>query len=142
MPHLEVNSRIAVPLTELDFTFVRSSGPGGQNVNKVSSKAVLRWNVSANRTVPEEVRGRFTARYGNRISGDGELVLSSQRYRDQGRNVADCLEKLRAMLAEVAVAPRPRKKSRPSRAAIERRLQEKKQRSQRKEGRRFRPPED
>ena len=95
MPVLTVNSRIQIPHQEFTFTFVRSSGPGGQNVNKVNSKAVLRWPVMQSADVAGEVRQRFVARFGRRLTGDGELVLTSQRYRDQARNVVDCLEKLK-----------------------------------------------
>src|SRR5438552_5737786 len=95
---LTVNSRIRIPTSEFQFTFVRSSGPGGQNVNKVNSKAVLRWPLAASPTLPPDVRDRFLTRYGNRLTGEGELVISSQRYRDQGRNISDCLEELAALL--------------------------------------------
>lgn len=131
-----VEPDIRVPLRELSFTFARSSGPGGQNVNKVSSKAILRWAVASSPSLPEAVRDRFMARFRRRITEDGDLVLSSQRFRDQGRNVADCVEKLRAMLAEVARPPRRRKASKPSRTAVERRLTEKKARAERKRARR------
>ena len=102
------------PHEEFTFTFVRSSGPGGQNVNKVNSKAVLRWPVMHSAALPAEVRQRFVARFGRRLTGEGELVLSSQRYRDQGRNVADCLEKLKSMLAAVAARPVVRKPTKPT----------------------------
>ena len=95
-------------MRELRFSYARSSGPGGQNVNKVESKAVLRWDVARSRAVPADVRARFLARFGSRITGEGELVLASQRYRDRERNVADCVAKLQAMLAEVAAPPKPR----------------------------------
>lgn len=119
----------AIPLRELEFRFVRSSGAGGQNVNKVSTKAVLRWAIAASRALPRDVRERFLERHAARITLAGEVVLTSDRYRDQGRNVADCLEKLRAMLAAVASPPRPRKATRPSRAARDRRLAEKRARA-------------
>ena len=138
---LVVNRRIRVPLRELQITFVRSSGPGGQNVNKVNSKAVLRWDVAATPSLPDDVRRRFQTRFARRITTEGELVLSSQRFRDQGRNVADALEKLRAMLEEVATAPRKRRPTRPSRAARERRLSDKRAASGRKSLRR-RPGRD
>ena len=138
---LVVNRRIRVPLRELQITFVRSSGPGGQNVNKVNSKAVLRWDVAATPSLPDDVRQRFQTRFARRITTEGELVLSSQRFRDQGRNVADVLEKLRAMLEEVATAPRRRKPTRPGRAARERRLRDKRAASTRKSLRR-RPGRD
>ena len=135
---LVVNDRIRIPLRELHFDFARSSGPGGQNVNKVATKAVLRWPVARSRSLPDDVRERFMARYRRRITRDGELVLQSQRFRDRGRNVADCLEKLREMLDAVAMPPKPRKPTKPSGASRKRRLESKRHRSQVKR-RRHRP---
>lgn len=133
---LRVNSRLQIPLSEFEFTFARSSGPGGQNVNKVNSKALLRWPVRASAALPEAVRGRFLQAFGNRVTSEGDLLISSQRYRDQGRNVEDCLEKLRVMLAQAAAPPARRKRTKPSRGSIERRLQTKRLRSEKKQGRR------
>jgi ribosome-associated protein len=127
-----------LPLSELRFEFARSSGPGGQNVNKVESKAVLRWDVGASRALPAAWLARFRARFARRIRADGVFVLSSQRHRTRERNVADCLAKLEAMLAEVAAPPKRRKPTRPSRAARERRLAEKRSVSRRKAERRGR----
>jgi ribosome-associated protein len=138
---LEVNPHLRVPLGEFDWTFVRSSGPGGQNVNKVASKAVLRWNARASPSVPAAVMARLLHLHRNRFTADGVLVLSSQRFRDQERNRQDCLEKLRTWLQEAATPPRPRKATRPSRGSKERRLQAKKKRSATKAERR-RPGED
>ncbi len=104
---LIVNERLKIPLREIHFQFARSSGPGGQNVNKVSSKAVLRWNMGASASAPEEVKRRFCEKFPRRVSR--EVVIASSRFRDQGRNVADCLEKLRAALAEAANPPKPRR---------------------------------
>jgi ribosome-associated protein len=129
---LEVNRRIRIPLRELSFSFARSSGAGGQNVNKVNTKATLRWSVADSPSLPEDVRERFLARYRRRITREGDLVLTSQRFRDQGRNVADCVEKLRALLLEVATAPRRRRPTRPTRASRERRLQQKRGTGERK----------
>jgi len=139
---LIVGTGIRIPRDELKLTFVRSSGPGGQNVNKVSTKVVLRWAVGSSRSLPDDVRARFEAEYRRRISADGQIVLASQRYRDQHRNVVDCMEKLRAMVAAVAAPPRPRKRSRPPRAAVERRLREKRLTSAKKQQRRVRPSRD
>ncbi len=133
---LVVNKRIQVPLREFRFTFARSPGPGGQNVNKVNSKATLHWNVTNTTSLPEAVRGRFLKVFHRRVNQDGELFLSSSRFRDQGRNVADCLEKLRGMLAEVAVAKTVRKKTKPSAGAKRRRLDDKRRQSDKKRQRR------
>jgi len=138
---LTVNERISIPFTEMDFTFSRSGGPGGQNVNKVNTKVTLRWNVDKSAAVASDVRDRFCERYRRRITKDGDLVLHSQRYRDQGRNVADCLSKLRALLLDVAEAPKPRRPTRRSRASVERRLANKRRMSERKKLRR-RPSEE
>jgi ribosome-associated protein len=133
---LIVTHQLQVPLREFSFTFARSSGPGGQNVNKVNSKATLRWNAERSPSLPADVRDRFLARFGRRLTHEGDLVVVSQRYRDQARNVDDCLEKLRAMLAEVATPPRRRKPSRPTQASRRRRLQDKRATSERKASRR------
>ncbi len=127
---------IVVPPSELTFSYARSGGAGGQNVNKVSSKAILRWPVTASACLAPDVRQRFLARFGSRVTTEGELVLASDRYRDRGRNVADCVERLHAMLAEVVMPPRPRKATRPRRSAREERLASKKAVSRKKEARR------
>jgi ribosome-associated protein len=124
-----VNEHIRVPDEEFDWSYARSGGPGGQNVNKVSSKAVLRWDVANSPSLPPDVKARLRAREGGRITVEGELVLSSQRYRDQERNRQDCLEKLRAMIAAAAAVPKKRKPTKPTRGARERRLSEKRRRS-------------
>jgi ribosome-associated protein len=128
----------SIPLEEIEIRFVRSSGPGGQNVNKVSTKAMLRWPVASSRALARDVRERFLERFASRITRTGDLVLMSDRRRDQSRNVADCLEKLGAMLAAVAVPPRPRKATRPSAAARERRLADKRAQAAIKRSRRRR----
>jgi ribosome-associated protein len=132
-------SGLRVPAEELSFQYARSGGAGGQNVNKVSSKAILRWRVAESRALPGAVRERFLARFASRITGEGELVLASDRFRDRGRNVADCVERLHAMLAEVARPPTPRRPTKPGRGAKERRLGEKRRASEKKQlrGRRF-----
>ena len=133
---LVVNSQLKIPLREFRFTFARSSGPGGQNVNKLNTKATLRWPVVRSGSLPEPVRKRFLARYRRRVTAEGDLLTTSQRFRDAGRNVADCLEKLRQMLAQAAVAPKRRKTTRPTRASVRRRLDSKRRQSQKKQSRR------
>ncbi|MCA9264345.1 MAG: aminoacyl-tRNA hydrolase [Planctomycetales bacterium] len=133
---LTINNQLQVPLREFTFTFARSSGPGGQNVNKLNTKATLRWTVRHNESLPTGVRDRFLARYRNRITEEGELVLTSQRFRDQGRNVADCLNKLRDMIAAVATPPKQRKATRPSKGSKMRRLKNKQEQSEKKQRRR------
>ncbi|HWA97584.1 MAG TPA: alternative ribosome rescue aminoacyl-tRNA hydrolase ArfB [Pirellulales bacterium] len=132
---LPVNSRLAIPYAEFEFTYARSSGPGGQNVNKVNSKATLRWSPVRSPSLPDEVRARFIGRFRSKLTVDGEIVLSSQRYRDQARNADDCVEKLRVMIATAAAPPVRRKKTRPTRGSIERRLEEKRATGEKKRSR-------
>jgi ribosome-associated protein len=139
---MEITLTISVPDEELLFSFARSGGPGGQNVNKVASKAVLHWDLAGNATLPPEVKERLRVQQANRITTEGELVIQSQRFRDQAKNVEDCLAKLREMVLRALHAPRPRKITRPSRASRERRLVAKKHQARRKEGRRKPTPED
>lgn len=129
---LEVNARIRIPREEFEFTFARSSGPGGQNVNKVNSKALLRWPVSVSPSLPDEVRTRFLEQFRSRLTEAGEVLVSSQRYRDQARNVDDCLEKLREMILSAAQRPKARRPTKPSRASQRRRLETKRQLSKKK----------
>ncbi len=130
-----VNDRLVIPDAELQFTFSRSSGPGGQNVNKVNSKALLRWNVVASPSLPEDLRTRFIAKFRPRLTQDGDLLVTSQRYRDQPKNVDDCCEKVAAMLREVLVPPKRRRATKPTRGSRVRRLNDKRQRGSKKEGR-------
>jgi ribosome-associated protein len=133
---LHVPPNLQIPLDELHFSYVRSSGPGGQNVNKVNTKAVLRWVVRDTTSIPDGVRHRFVERYSSRLTGDGELILSSQRFRDQGQNQRDCLDKLREMLSAVALPPKRRKKTKPTKSSIRRRVEGKRVHSQKKQSRR------
>ena len=132
---LVVNSRIRISESEFTFSYARSSGPGGQNINKVNSKATLRWQPAASAGLPPDVRERFLARYAVRLTGDGDLLISSQRFRDQGRNVQDCLEKLTAMVAAVAQPPKRRKKTRPTKGSVKRRLEQKRRTGDKKSDR-------
>lgn len=130
---LVVNDHIRVPEDELQFSYARSSGPGGQNVNKLNTKATLHWDVRETSHLPVDVRRRFLATFRNRINKQGQVVLTSQRYRQQEKNARDCRHKLREMILQVAVAPTPRRKTRPPRRGNERRLENKRATSQRKQ---------
>ncbi len=139
---LVVSEGIAIPFTELRFTYARSSGPGGQNVNKVSTKVVLHWSVEGSTSIPDDVRVRFLARFRRRLTKDGDVVVQSQRFRNRDRNVADCLTKLRDMLLSVIEPPKKRRPTRATRAARERRLAEKREQGEKKRERRKPPLED
>jgi ribosome-associated protein len=137
-----LTNHIQIPEGEFHFTFARSGGPGGQNVNKVASKAVLHWDLAASASLPAAVKERFTRQNRWRITTEGVLVLDSQRYRDQAKNVADCLEKLRAMLVRSLHPPKERRPTKPSRSSKERRLQAKRRVSRQKSQRRGPAPDE
>ena len=137
---LVVNDRITIPHGEIRFTFARSAGPGGQNVNKVNSKAVLRWRPAESVGLPEAVRSRLLDRLGARLTRDGDLVIASDTHREQGRNVGECLARLKSLVAGAATPPKRRRSTRPTRASKERRLKEKRLVAAKKANRRA-PPE-
>jgi ribosome-associated protein len=137
-----VNPNIQIPLSELEFNFARSGGPGGQNVNKVNSKAMLRWSILASSSLPEAVRARFLTKYAKRLTSQGILVLVSQRYRDQSSNCDDCLEKLREMILSVAERPTPRRPTKPTLGSKIRRVEAKRDKSIKKQRRRTPGTED
>lgn len=124
-----------IPESELEFSYVRSSGPGGQNVNKVNSKVVLRWNLLTTGVIGPEARARFMERFGSKVNQLGEVILTSDRHRDQPRNREDCIEKLTAMLKEIQFPPKKRKKSKPSRSSQRKRVESKKRHSDKKSSR-------
>ena len=111
---LVITPTIRIPLDEIAFTFVHSAGPGGQNVNKLNTKAVLRWPIAATPSLPDAVRSRFVAKYPNRLTSEGELVLTSQRFRDQSRtariawtNFARCCFRLPSRQSSASAPNRP-----------------------------------
>eukprot|EP01036_Dinobryon_divergens_P028242 gene28242-37155_t len=99
---------IVIPLDKVDFQFARSSGPGGQNVNKLNTKAEIRFNLTSADWIPEEVKQRLRAAQSNKISKNGEVIISSQEHRTQTKNKEDCITKLQEMLAEAYVEPKER----------------------------------
>jgi ribosome-associated protein len=136
---LRISPRIAVPLREIELSYARSSGPGGQNVNKVASKAVLRFDLRGSPSLPEPARQRALTRLAARLTRDGALVLSSDAYRDQPRNRAAVLRRLRDLLATAVAVPKRRRPTAPTAASRERRLAGKRLRAERKR-QRTRPP--
>lgn len=135
---LMIADRIAIPLSELEFDYVRSSGPGGQNVNKVSSQAQMSWNLGESAALPEDVLERFRDRQRNRISKENIFRLNSQRFRDREKNRLDCLRRLEEMIVEVLEPPQARRLTKIPRRVREHRLRQKRLRAQLKQYRR--PP--
>ena len=126
---LQVTPDIRIPDAELVERFVRSGGPGGQNVNKVSTAVELRFDVARSPSLPEAVRARLLARRDRRLTDEGVLVLSAQRFRTQERNREDARERLGALIAAATVAPKKRIATKPTKGAKERRLGTKRERA-------------
>ena len=133
MSDLIVGSRIAIPERELQENFIRSSGPGGQNVNKVASAVQLRFDVRASPSLPEPVRAALLQ--GSGITGEGVLVITAQRFREQERNRADARARLADIIRRAATPPKPRRATKVPKASKRKRLQNKKHRAEIKRGR-------
>ena len=139
---IPINCHLFLDDSEIEESFVRASGPGGQNVNKVSSAVQLRFDLSGSRSLPQDLRERLARLAGRRLTRDGVIVIIAQRYRTQERNRQDALDRLIALIRRAAVPPSPRRPTKPSRAAKERRLQAKARRAATKERRRAQPDGD
>ena len=133
---IRITDSISLGNDEIAEQFVRSSGPGGQNVNKVATAVQLRFDVARSPNLPEPVRQRLKRLAGRRLTGDGILIIDARRFRTRERNRRDALERLIALVQKAAIAPRPRKATRPTAASKRRRLEGKLQRGALKKGRR------
>lgn len=133
---MRISDRLEIPEEELEISFSRSGGAGGQNVNKVNSKATLRFALMRSQALPEDVKGRFAAKYGSRLTQEGEIVLQGDRFRDQAKNVDDVRDRLVQLIRDVLVPPRKRRPTKPTRGSVERRLKAKGHHQTKKEGRR------
>ena len=139
---LRITSQTAIDEGELEESFIRASGPGGQNVNKLASAVQLRFDVRRSPSLSEDVRARLERLAGRRLTREGVLVITAQRHRTQERNRQDARERLIALIRNAATPPAPRRPTRPTRASRERRIQSKKRRAAIKGLRRERPPPD
>ncbi len=135
MDVLQITSEFAIPLNEIEITYARSSGPGGQNVNKVSSKAILRWNLFQNPGITEEVRIRFMRFFPSYLTKEGDVVLMCQQHRDAPKNRLTCLEKLSFMLCKAFYKPKKRIPTKRTKSSIRRRLENKAHNARKKERR-------
>ena len=142
MSDLFVNSRLTIPESEIEVSAARSSGPGGQNVNKVNTKVILKWNPSRCTGLSKDWCARFVARYRSRINRNGQVVIHSERYRDRARNLQDARGKLVEMLVSCQSAPKSRKLTRPTRSSQRRRLENKRRQSKKKQDRGKSWPDD
>lgn len=135
-PPIEIKAKkFKVPRGEIHLAFSRSSGAGGQNVNKVNSKAEVRWDISSSSSVPQEVLGRFLSRYKNRLDAEGLVFVTSERERDRERNIEDAISKIEEWVQSVWERPKARIKTKPTKGSKRRRLKEKSAHGEKKQNR-------
>jgi ribosome-associated protein len=139
---IRVTPGISIDEHEVEESFVRASGPGGQNVNKLATAVQLRFNVRTSPSLPEDVRVRLERLAGSRLTRDGFLIIIAQRHRTQGRNRQDALERLLDLIRRAAVAPQVRRPTRPTKASRQRRVEAKKHRAGLKQMRRVKPTQE
>lgn len=123
---IEITKNITLNPAEIKLTFIASPGPGGQNVNKVATAALLRFNILHSPSLPEDVRLRLIAMLGNRVTGQGDLIIKASRHRTQERNKQDAILRLCQLIKRAAIPPKKRKKTKPTLASKKRRLDTKK----------------
>ena len=139
---IAITDNLAIEEREISLSFIRASGPGGQNVNKVASAAQLRFDVRGSASLPQPVRVRLMRLAGSRLSGDGVIVITAQRFRSQERNRADAEARLVALIRRAAEPPKPRRATRPGAAQREERMEAKARRGALKRQRRAGPDDE
>ena len=139
---IRITDRIAIDEAEVAETFIRASGPGGQNVNKLATAVQLRFDARGSPSLPNAVSARLQRLAGRRLTRDGVLVITAQRHRTQERNRADALERLVELIRQAAVVPKARRATAPSQASRARRLESKQRRSRIKRLRTRKPTEE
>jgi len=135
-----INSALSLQNNEVTYDFIRASGPGGQNVNKVSTAVQLRFNVKNSSSINEAVKNRLIKIAGKRVSAEGILIIDARRHRSQSKNREDALNRLKELIIKSLAVPKRRRKTKPTLASKEKRLRDKKARSKIKQSRK--PPED
>jgi ribosome-associated protein len=138
---IQITPAIALDENEITLEFVRASGPGGQNVNKVATAVQLRFDAARSPSLPEDVRARLLAQAAGQITGEGVLVIDARRFRSQARNREDAFERLAELVRRAAVPPKPRRPTRTPAAAKKKRLESKRRQGERKRLRREIPAE-
>jgi len=141
MARISITPDLSLDETEILLEFIRASGPGGQNVNKVSSAVQLRFDVPASPSLPEEVKARLIKLAGTRMTEEGILIIEAKRYRSQEQNRLDAIKRLVALIQKAAEPQKPRKATRPTITSRAARRGEKQRRSQTKRLRRYKPDE-
>lgn len=121
-----INSNLIINEKELKFSFIRAPGPGGQNVNKVATAVQLRFNVTHSASLPEAIRARLLVLAASKITQHGDLIFKASRYRTQERNKQDALQRLQQLIQRAAVVPKKRKKTKPTKSSVQKRLTTKK----------------
>jgi ribosome-associated protein len=136
---LQITQGISIDEREFQFDFIHSSGPGGQNINKVSTAVKLRFNAQNSPSLPEDVKERLVALAGNRITDKGEIIIEAKKFRSQTKNREDAIQRLTALIAKAVIKPKIRRNTKPSVSARAARVSEKKQRGALKRVRKYNP---